>query len=432
MKTAAIATLGCKVNQVESSSIAEQLTEKGFQIVEFDQPADVYIINTCTVTNRTDYKSRNLIRKAQKQKSVNPQVKIIVTGCYAQKEIAEIRELGNIDLIVDNQAKIDLDLWLENDQYQFRDIMHAEAMPWKPVKTMHERTRAFLKIQDGCDYYCSYCAVPYGRGPSRSLSFREVIEQAELLTGNGYQEIVLSGVNLGLYHDKTTDKKLSDAIQVMVEKNKLKLLRLSAIEPDLWENDLIEVIQSSEKVCPHFHVPVQSGCDSVLQSMGRKYSVSLVQNLIWKLNEIKPDCAIGLDIISGFPGETEAEHQKTLEFIKEAEISYLHVFGYSKRKGTPATLLSNQNNGKVIKQRVAELTTLSNIKKEECRKKLISKGIKLRGIVETVANGLGSSLSDHYLRIYSGKDDTNENDYTEGIADRKHKDGILIKTVDSF
>lgn len=217
MKKAAIATLGCKVNQVETSSIVQQLIERNYQIVEFHEPADIYIINTCTVTNRTDFKSRNLIRQAQKQKQLNPGVRIIVTGCYAQKERDDIIELGEIDLIVDNQSKIDLDAWLDSDSYQFEDIMQASTFNWKSIDSMHERTRAFLKVQDGCNYFCAYCAVPYGRGPSRSMDFDEVLKQATNLVEQGYKEIVLAGINLGLYNDIKANKKLPELINALVE-----------------------------------------------------------------------------------------------------------------------------------------------------------------------------------------------------------------------
>lgn len=429
MKKAAIATLGCKVNQVESSSIVGQLIEKGYEIVEFDQPADIYIINTCTVTNRTDFKSRSLIRQAHKQKALNSKVKIIVTGCYAQKEIEEIRTLGEVDLIVDNQAKVDLDEWLDNLNYKFTDIMKADSMSWKPIQNMHERTRAFLKIQDGCDYYCSYCAVPYGRGHSRSLDFREVVKQAEILTENGYQEIVLSGVNLGLYQDQKVHKTLADVVKALVEIDKLKLLRLSSIEPDLWKDKLIESIETSEKVCPHFHIPLQSGSDSVLQRMKRRYDSDSVKDMIKRLNSIKPYCAIGLDVISGFPGETEDEHNQTIEFINKVKFTYLHVFSYSKRKGTPAAVMANQINGQIIKQRVTELTALSKHKKEEYEQELIQNKVIVNGIVESVQSLYSSALSDRYIRIYSKNDNLKESDFVCGEADSRYKDGILVKSA---
>ncbi|MFO7660247.1 MAG: tRNA (N(6)-L-threonylcarbamoyladenosine(37)-C(2))-methylthiotransferase MtaB [Candidatus Cloacimonadaceae bacterium] len=427
MKKAAVATLGCKVNQVESGSIIEQLTDLYYTIVDFSQPADLYIINTCTVTNRTDFKSRSLIRQALKQKNIDPGVRIIVTGCYAQKEPDEVRALEGIDVLVDNQAKVDVRRWLDNAEYHFQDIMTADEMLWKPIKSLHEHTRAFLKIQDGCDYYCSYCAVPYGRGHVRSLDFDKVIEQAEILVDNGYKEIVLSGVNLGLYRDKKTAKSLAEVIKALVEIEGLNLLRLSSIEPDLWSEELLQTIKLSDKICSHFHIPLQSGSDSVLQRMGRRYFATHVSQLVSKLRAIRPDCAIGLDVISGFPGETDDEHQQTIDFLTELNPAYLHVFGYSKRKGTPAAKMTNQINGEISRQRVQELTNLSNTAKERYKQSLITEEVSLSGIVEKVQNGFARGLSDHYIRLYISSAKLSENDFVEGTAVRLDKDGIMLK-----
>ncbi len=426
MKKAAIATLGCKVNQVETSSIVQQLIERNYQIVEFHEPADIYIINTCTVTNRTDFKSRNLIRQAQKQKQLNPGVRIIVTGCYAQKERDDIIELGEIDLIVDNQSKIDLDAWLDSDSYQFEDIMQASTFNWKSIDSMHERTRAFLKVQDGCNYFCAYCAVPYGRGPSRSMDFDEVLKQATNLVEQGYKEIVLAGINLGLYNDIKANKKLPELINALVEIDKLNLLRISSIEPDLFTDELINTITKSNKVCPHFHLALQSGSDSILKRMGRKYNVQSVKSLIEKLSVAKKNCAIGLDVICGFPGETEEEFRHTFDLISDLPITYLHVFVYSKRKGTPAATMPDQIHGDVSKQRSNLLIELSNARKQAFMQNIILHQTQLCGVVEQVEKQVGSSLSDHYIRIYRTSADIAENEIICGEGIKLYKDGIVI------
>jgi len=426
MKKAAIATLGCKVNQVEASSIVQQLVERDYEIVGFDCVADIYIINTCTVTNRTDYKSRNLIRQALNQKAANPQVRIIVTGCYAQKEKAEIEALGEIDLIVDNRSKIDLSVWLDKADYQFADIMQAKTFYWKDIDGMHERTRAFLKIQDGCDYFCAYCAVPYGRGPSRSMDYTDVIRQAENLVQQGYHEIVLAGINLGLYEDKMAAIKLPELIKALVENDKLNFLRISSIEPDLFTDELIKVISASPKLCSHFHIALQSGSDSVLQRMGRKYKAHVVKDLVLKLQEVKPDCAIGLDIICSFPGETEAEFMETYNFLSVLPIAYLHVFVYSKRKGTPAATMQNQIHGDISKQRSALLIKLSDTKKHAYMNRLIANQTLLSGVVEKIDNKIGSALSDHYIRIYNKDSALCENEIVSGVGLKLYKEGILI------
>jgi threonylcarbamoyladenosine tRNA methylthiotransferase MtaB len=426
MKKAAITTLGCKVNQVETSSIVQQLIERNYEIVDFNTEADIYIINTCTVTNRTDFKSRNLIRQALKHKALNATVRIIVTGCYAQKERDEIVALGEIDLIVDNQSKIDLHAWLDKDDYQFTDIMQADTFNWIDIDGMHERTRAFLKVQDGCNYYCAYCAVPYGRGPSRSMDFADVLRQANSLVEQGYQEIVLTGINIGLYQDKKAEKRLPELIKALVEIDKLKLLRISSIEPDLFTDELLNIIEHNSKICPHFHVALQSGTDSVLKRMGRKYSAKQAQDLIIKLNAIKPDCAIGLDIITGFPGETDEEFQQTYYVLSALPIAYLHVFVYSKRKGTPAATMPNQIHGDISKQRSELLIKLSDTQKQAYLEKLLCGKVVLNGVVETVEQGIGSALSDHYIRIYRKEEAIKENDYISGAGISLYKDGILI------
>lgn len=425
MKKAAVTTLGCKVNQVESNAIMEQLEAKGYEIVDFSNDADLYIINTCTVTNRTDYKSRNLIRQALSRKEINPEVKIIVTGCYAQKDKQAIEKLGKIDLIVDNQAKINSDEWLDNVAYDFRDINQADSFNWVQFSRMHERTRAFIKIEDGCNYYCAYCAVPYGRGRPRSLELDKVVAQVQALRQKDYHEIVLTGVNLGLYKDETSGINLGDLVKILANIDSALKIRLSSIEPDLWNNDLLSAIKNSSNICLHFHLPLQSGSDSVLKRMKRRYTAEQISDLVCELRKIKPHCAIGMDVICGFPGETEAEFTQSFELIKSLPVAYLHVFGFSPRKATPAATMPSQITGSVIKERVRIMTDLSKQKKTEYQNELISEEVLLSGIVEK-NNTLATALSDHYIRIY--KDAVNQpvNTSISGKAVRKYKDGILI------
>jgi threonylcarbamoyladenosine tRNA methylthiotransferase MtaB len=426
MNKVAVATLGCKVNQVETSTIIQQLIELGFQIVPFAEPADIYIINTCTVTNRTDFKSRSLIRQAKLNKLHHPNVRIIVTGCYAQKERQELESMGGIDLIVDNQDKVNLEAWFDNQNYRFHDICQAETLYWKTINGMHQRTRAFIKVQDGCDYFCSYCAVPYGRGKPRSLSSDEVINQTRILIQAGYKEIVLTGVNLGLYRDKTNDIDLAEILKVIVNIDHRILFRISSIEPDLWSDSLLGVITDNQNICPHFHIPAQSGSDQVLKAMKRRYDVQLIKGLVNQLTSDRKDCAIGLDIICGFPGETKEDFAATYTLIQELPITYLHVFGYSKRKSTPAAIMQNQVNGNLVRQRVHNLMELGKLKKSMYRDKLIKARTLVSGVTEKVDNKTGSCLSDHYLRAYKTSESICLNSILEGAAVRQYKDGILI------
>lgn len=397
----AVATLGCKTNQSETAAILGQF--EAHQIVDFNQPADIYLINTCTVTNRTDYKSRYLIRKALAQKSKFPDAKVVVTGCYSQRSKEEVYSLGAVDLVVDNQNKLDLAKLLNTDGYRFQDIMTAQDFHYVPQTGMHERSRAFQKIQDGCDYYCSYCAVPYARGHNRSAALSDVLAQARLFVEGGYREIVLGGVNLGLYRDQ--DKTLKDVIQALDQIRGLEIIRLSSLEPQLFDAQLLDVISSSGKVAPHFHIALQSGSDTVLKRMKRVYNTALVAELITNIKTRIPDAAIGFDVICGFPGETEAEFQATCDFLNSLPITYLHVFSYSKRKGTPAALMPNQIAGPQQHIRSNLLTSLSDAKKQAYTQYLIDNKIRIKGVIEDHTEGLATLLTDHYIRAYKETDE---------------------------
>ncbi len=395
----AIATLGCKANSFESSVIAGQFAPLDYTIVPFDSPAEVYIINTCTVTNRSDFKSRNLIRKALRRKQADPSVKVVVTGCYAQRGIEEVLALGDIDLVVDNQQKLDIAALLSRDEHCFQDIMQASGFAFKPVDGMLEHTRAFLKVQDGCDFYCSYCAVPYARGHNRSARLEDVLLQARLFVKNGYKEIVLGGINLGLYKDgETSLAKLLIELQAI---DGLELIRLSSIEPQLWTAELLHAIAACAKVCPHFHIPLQSGCDSVLQLMGRHYDTAEFGALITSLLQLRPEAAIGVDVIVGFPGETDAEFAITESFIAALPLTYLHVFAYSPRKGTPAASFSGQISKDIKQARSNRLIAISTAKTNAFKKMLIENKVSLKGIVEDVVDGHATFLSDHFARGYT-------------------------------
>lgn len=387
----AISTLGCKTNFFESAAIFEQF--KDAELVDFDTPADVYIINSCTVTNRSDYKSRNLIRKALAAKALNPLAKVVVTGCFAQRSRDEIRALGDVDLIVDNQNKLDIKEILAGSERPWQDIMEAKDFAYRPVTNMLSHTRAFQKIQDGCDFYCTYCAVPYGRGHNRSARFDEVIDQAKLFTANGFKEIVLGGVNLGLYRDH--DRDLADVLKAMSEIEELKLIRISSIEPQLLYGDLLTRLKDIPKLCPHFHIPLQSGSDSILKKMGRRYNTDLIRKLTEDILQAFPDAAIGFDLITGFPSETEEHFLENFNFLSELHIAYLHVFSFSRRKGTVADSMPDQVPNTEKTRRAGILGKLSEDKKLAYRDKLRNMNVKLCGVAEAE----NEILSDHYLRV---------------------------------
>ena len=395
----AIATLGCKANQAESAIILDQFGD--FQLVPWQEEADIYIINTCTVTNRTDYKSRYLIRQALAQKAKNPFAKIVVTGCFAQRYPEEIAKMGNIDLLIDNQQKLNIADILAGSNYEFMDIMQAKEFAYKPTTKMYNRTRAFQIIQDGCDFNCAYCAVPYGRGRSRSATLEQVLQQAHLFVESGYKEIVLSGINLGLYKDGNND--LTDVLFRLNEIKGLELIRLSSVEPQLFNDKLINTLPLISKLCPHYHLPLQSGSDSGLKRMKRHYITATINQLVIKIGERIAYPAIGMDVITGFPGETEEEHQQTCNFLRSLPLAYLHIFSFSKRKGTPAFELPNQIPKTIKNHRANELTQISRELTVAYTNSLVENNIPLRGIVEKSANGYCEFLSDHYVRVrFSG------------------------------
>lgn len=398
----AIATLGCKTNAAESAIIAGQFDPACLRIVPFEEEADIYIVNTCTVTGRTDYKSRNLIRKALARKQENPAVRVVVTGCYSQRYAAEVAKMGKVDLIVDNQNKLDIVRLMDDGDYRFEEIGQAREFLFKPVQRMIGHSRAFQKIQDGCDNRCAYCAVPLARGKSRSAAFADVMAQARIFAANGYHELVLGGVNLGAWHkDK---RNLGDLILAIQELDGIGLIRLSSLEPDCITRDLLSKLRRADKLCPHFHIPLQSGSDGVLRRMGRHYTAVGFEGLMHAILNLFPDAALGLDVIGGFPGESVAEFEQTLALLGRLDIAYLHVFPYSRREGTRAASMPDQLTKAEIDARCAELSALGLAKKREYTERLISGGIRLRGVVEKQVYSYGTFLSDHYIRAYCPSD----------------------------
>lgn len=430
MKTKKVAaiTFGCKVNQYETACILDDFIQAGYELQKFSQPADVYIINSCTVTNRTDYKSRNAIRKALKQKQRNSNVKVIVTGCYAQLNKAEIEGLGAVDLVIDNNHKNEILKKLEEQDNSFQDVLEAEYFADLSTSSMIDKTRAFIKVQDGCDYYCAYCTIPFARGHSRSRDAKTVLEQIKKLTCAGYREFVLGGINLGLYgREKLSDYRLAHLLYDIEQISDVKMIRLSSIEPLLFDDELLEFLKKSNKICPHFHIPLQSGSDILLKKMNRHYTTAQFRQKLEVLREIFPDAAFGFDLVVGLPGETEQFFAETYRFLQELDFTYLHLFSYSKRPGTKAAEMKGQVNGRIIKERVNILKELSNKKTALYSKHLLDNQIRMRGIAETEQDGYWTALSDHYMRIYQQKPKLQQGDIIQGNPTQIFRDGLLIQ-----
>ena len=335
-KKVAFHTLGCKLNFAETSSIARSLPPEKFERVSADEKADVYIINTCSVTDAADRKCRQAIKKFIHR---SPDAFIAVVGCYAQLKPQEISVIPGVDLVLGSNEKFDLSDYLGTFEKRRSAEVHSLGLSEKdifhPSWSMGDRTRSFLKIQDGCDYGCSYCTIPLARGRSRNPSINMLVEEAKRIAEKGIKEIVLTGVNTGDY-GKTTGETFPDLLVALSAINGIERIRLSSVEPNLLNNELIDLVAGSTVILPHFHIPLQSGCNKILALMRRRYKREVFADRIDKIREKIPFAGIGADVIAGFPGETDSDFEETLQFIEGCSISYLHVFSYSERPGTAA------------------------------------------------------------------------------------------------
>lgn len=343
-KKVAFHTLGCKLNYAETSLIGSSFLKRGFTLTDFDSPADVYVINTCTVTENAEKECRQIIRKALRH---NPEGFVIVTGCYAQLRPEEIQKIEGVDLILGSKEKFEIFNFV--DSLEKKDLACVYVTPSDKLNDFgpayssisEDRTRAFLKIQDGCDYKCSFCTIPKARGLSRSQPEEDALKQLSALVNQGYKEIVLTGVNVGDYGSKI-GTNLYNLLKKLVKVEGNFRIRISSIEPNLLSDEIIELVAIEDKLCKHFHIPLQSGSDKILKRMQRRYLSRLYAEKIERVKSLIPEAGIGVDVIVGFPGEDEADFNTTKEFISNLPVSYLHVFTYSERPGTPAAEMSNQ------------------------------------------------------------------------------------------
>lgn len=366
-ETFAIVTLGCKTNQFESAAMAEQLEQAGYRCIDYSAGADLVIVNTCTVTAATDSQSRNLIRRARR---LNPACRVVVTGCYAQIDPAAVENLPGVDRVLGNEEKGELLHWLEANgpKVQVGDIRQARGVTFD-LNAFGSRSRAFVQIQNGCNAFCSYCIIPHARGPSRSALPQQVVDQVQKFCTAGFPEIVLTGIHIGGYgNDLQPSQSLVELVRRLLDDTQVSRLRLGSIEPQELSMELVDLVASSERLCPHFHIPLQAGDNAVLKAMNRHYSVADFRNLVEGIKLRVPEAAIGLDIITGFPGETERAFANTLALVKDMPVTHLHVFPFSKRPGTPAATMRHQISGAVARQRAAELRALGEKNKRIMRK----------------------------------------------------------------
>lgn len=398
MKRIAIETFGCKVNYSDSEMLKAELSE--FQRVSSDEVADIYIVNSCTVTAKADHEAEQTVRRFKKR---NPDAVIVMTGCSAQTRFQEWTKKEGIDVVVGNTLKHKIPEILR--RYATSGVASIQN-PFKqaefyhfPVQKPAERTRFFLKIQDGCDDFCTFCVIPYARGKSRSLSPERVIQQIQTLVENDVKEVVLTGVSLGSYGvDLSPKTNLAALIRRIEHETKLLRLRISSLEPEDVDNELLTVLKDSRIFCPHFHLPLQSGDDFILEKMRRNYTTSYYENLIKKISADFKDVFIGIDVISGFPGETEKHFENSYRFLESLPWSKLHVFPYSKREGTAAARFSQHLSKTTMGRRAARFRELSQNRYTEFLNQQIGK--EVLGLIETKThNGIFKAISRNYLPI---------------------------------
>ncbi|MCS6905804.1 MAG: tRNA (N(6)-L-threonylcarbamoyladenosine(37)-C(2))-methylthiotransferase MtaB [Bacteroidia bacterium] len=396
-----IYTLGCKLNFTESSTIARQFKENGFQVVDFEEKADIYIINTCSVTENADKKCRKVIKQALKK---NAQAFIVVIGCYAQLKPKEIAQIPGVDLVLGAAEKFNMLPILKELQKKPIAQVHScnikEVQEFIPSYSIEDRTRSFLKIQDGCDYKCSFCTIPLARGQSRSASVETILKNAQEIEKKGCQELVLTGINLGDYGKGIEPNfKLLDVLKLLNEKlQHIPRIRLSSIEPNLLDDEIIEFVASHSRFMPHFHMPLQSGSNRILRLMRRRYKKELYENRVMYIKKLIPHAAIGCDVIVGFPGESEADFLETFEFIRELPITYLHVFPFSERANTPAIHLPEKVPPAVKEERTALLRNLSLKKKFLFCQEFSGKVEKVL-FENSVANNLIWGFTENYIKV---------------------------------
>lgn len=362
-KTVSFYTLGCKLNFSETSTIGRDMVEAGYQKVAFHKGADVYIINTCSVTDHADKKCKKIVKEALRH---NINAFVIIIGCYAQLKPQEIAGIEGVDLVLGAAEKFNITRFIgdgiKKEIAEIKEGKIKEVIDYHSSYSIGDRTRTFLKIQDGCDYFCSFCTIPLARGKSRSDTISNVIAQAEEIVAQGIKEIVLTGVNTGDF-GQNTKENFYQLLRALEAVDGLERLRISSIEPNLLSNEIIEFATGSKKIVPHFHIPLQSGSDELLKSMRRKYETQLFSSRVNKIKRLMPDACIGVDVIVGYPGETQELFLETFRYLNQLDISYLHVFTYSERENTSAVKLPGKVSLKIRSERSKMLHILSEKKK---------------------------------------------------------------------
>ena len=379
MKKVAFCTLGCKVNQYETNAMEESFINSGYELVNFEEKADIYVINTCTVTNMSDKKSRQMIRKAKQQ---NLNAIVVAVGCYAQVSKENLEKIEEVDLILGNNEKKEIVKFVQqfekNKIVHLEDVLHQKEFIDFGTTVNMEKTRAVIKVQDGCDRFCSYCIIPYARGRVRSRKVESVIEEIQALANKGVKEVVLTGIHIASYgKDFKETISLIDLLEEINKVEGIERIRLGSLEPTIINEEFLKRLSRLNKICHHFHLSLQSGCDETLKRMNRRYSTKEFENVTQLLRDTYKDVILTTDIIVGFPGETDEEFNKTYEFLKKICFYKMHVFKYSRRKGTKADLMENQVLPEIQEERSKKLIELSNNNQKKYNKEYIGKTVEV-------------------------------------------------------
>ena len=439
-KVVRFVTLGCKVNQYETNAMAQKFLEKGYQIIEEITPEnedikpDICIINTCTVTNMSDRKSRQMLRR---MKEKNPSTIVVAVGCYAQVAKNELAKIPEIDLVLGNNEKVEIVKHVEEyinnhiNNVELDDVMYSKEFSDFGDVTYTEKTRAVIKIQDGCDRFCSYCIIPYARGRVRSRKPESIISEITQIASKGIKEVVITGIHIASYgrdflmskDSKLTNYRLIDLLEEINEIQGIQRIRLGSIEPLLITVEFVERLKKLEKICHHFHLSLQSGCDETLKRMNRRYTTEQFKEIVRLLRGAYSDVNLTTDIIVGFPGETDEEFNKTYQFLKEIKFYKMHIFKYSPRKGTKAAVMPNQIDGNVKEERSKKLIELSDRNEIEYNKSYNGKNVEV--LFEEEKDGMYKGHTQNYIMVYCQSKEKLDNKIIDVVCEKAEKEHII-------
>ena len=443
-KVVRFVTLGCKVNQYETNAMAQKFLEKGYQIIEEITPEnedikpDICIINTCTVTNMSDRKSRQMLRR---MKEKNPATIVVAVGCYAQVAKEELAKIPEIDLVLGNNEKVEIvrhvEEYLNNhiDNVELDDVMYSKEFSDFGDVTYTEKTRAVIKIQDGCDRFCSYCIIPYARGRVRSRKPESIISEITQIASKGIKEVVITGIHIASYgkdfvmskDDKLKNYRLIDLLEEINQIQGIQRIRLGSIEPLLITEEFVERLKKLEKICHHFHLSLQSGCDETLKRMNRRYTTEQFKIIVNLLRDSYEDVNLTTDIIVGFPGETDEEFSKTYQFLDEIKFYKMHVFKYSPRKGTKAAVMPNQISGDIKEERSRKLIEVSDKNEIEYNKSYIGKNVEV--LFEEEKNGMYKGHTQNYIVVYCKSEENLDNKIVDVVCENAEQEHIIGKIL---